>query len=81
MLLINASQQAVPLTDVPPRHAPIIEALERGDADAAEAAARQHVEFGKQVLLNAPQAAATQEPSRPTRPRISAVLTRPNSRR
>jgi DNA-binding GntR family transcriptional regulator len=72
MLLINASHHAVPLTDVPPRHAPIIEALERGDADAAEAAARQHVEFGKQVLLNAPLS-TPQEPSQPPRPRIYAV--------
>jgi DNA-binding GntR family transcriptional regulator len=54
MLLINASQYAVPLTDVPGRHAPIIEALERRDPDATETAAREHVEYGKRVLLEAP---------------------------
>ncbi len=51
MLLINASEYAVPLTTVPPRHTPILEALEHHDPVAAEAAARAHVEFGKTVLL------------------------------
>ena len=54
MLLIHASQKdqgARDLARVVERHTPILEALERRAPDAAEAAARAHVLFGKEYLL------------------------------
>lgn len=51
-LLISVTRRQAPLDVVPGVHRPILEALRSGDPDRAEAAAREHVEYGRGVLLS-----------------------------
>ncbi len=51
-LLISLTRRKAPLDVVPGLHIPILEALRSGDPNRAEEAARTHVEYGRQVLLD-----------------------------
>jgi DNA-binding GntR family transcriptional regulator len=57
-LLISITRRTAPLDVVPGIHRPILEALRSGDPDRAESAAREHVEYGRTVLLSRLPAAA-----------------------
>lgn len=52
-LLISITRHEAPLDVVAGLHRPIVEALRSGDPDRAEQAVREHVEYGRQVLLRA----------------------------
>jgi len=52
-LLISITRHNAPLEIVAGLHRPILDALRGGDPDRAEQAAREHVEYGRGVLLRA----------------------------